>query len=242
MVPAPAVSATESAPPRRQSVGGWAFSWGAVLLLVVGYLTYLFLGIGGADFETADAARVKERQKILADRVAEDQKMLHDKPSWFSKEKGLVRVPIERAMSMTVTELSQVQPHPAYPISQSPPQPASALALYGSLAPGKSTKAASTLPAGAQPAGSPAPAPASALPSATPAASSPDAAVSISKSSPAPAPLLVAPPTPGPVPAASPAPNAVAPPVPAASAAPTVTEPAPSPAATTPAASPGATP
>jgi hypothetical protein len=222
MVPAPAAS-TESHVPVRHRPSRWVSYWGVVLLfvflLLVGYLTYVFFDLGAADFQGADIVRAKEREKILADRQADDAKMLHGKPSWFSKDKGLVRVPIERAMSMTVAELSRVQPHPAYPISQSPPQPASALASYGSLAPGKSTKATSPLPTGAQPAGSPAPVPAGALPAATPAPAAPDAAAAVSGSSPAPAPMEVAPPTPG---------------------AGTIVKPTPTPAA--PAASPAATP
>jgi hypothetical protein len=204
MSPAPATSVEQPAT-RRRAVGGWTFVWGVVLLLVAGYVTYLFLTIGAGSFETADSKRVAEREKILADRLADDQKVLHGEPSWFNKDKGLVRIPIERAMKMTVTELSQIQPHPAYPISQSPPQPASALSAYGTLAPGKASKGTATLPAGAQPAGSPAPA--TAAPSAVPAASSPAAAAPAPASSPAPAPVIVAPPTPGvvPVPSATPA-------------------------------------
>jgi hypothetical protein len=221
MVPAPAAS-IESNVPRRRSPGGWTFFWGAALLLLAGLVTYLILSAASADFQTLDAKRVKDREKILADRLSDDQKMLHDKPSWFNKDKGLVRVPIERAMSMTVAELSQVQPHPAYPISQSPPQPASALLNYGMKAPGKAIRATSTLPTGAQPAGSPAPPPASALPAATPVPASPDAAASVGGSSPAPAPMLVAPPTPAPTTS----------PTPAASAAPAPAQPAASPGAT----------
>jgi tetratricopeptide (TPR) repeat protein len=226
MSPAPATS-IEQPVTRRRYVGGWTFVWGAVLLLAVGYITYLFLTIGAASFETADAKRVVEREKILADRLADDQKMLHAAPSWFSKDKGLVRIPIERAMQMTATELSQVQPHPAYPISKSPPQPASALSAYGTQAPGKAAKATATLPTGAQPAGSPAPA---AAPAATPAAASPAAAASIPAASPAPAPMMVAPPTPGavPVPNATPAPSAAASPAPSVPPTPPAQSPPPS--------------
>ena len=233
MVSAPA-TAVELNAPRRRSPGGWAFVWGTVLLLLAGLGTYLILGSAAADFQTVDQKRALERAKILADRLSDDQKILHDNPSWINKDKGLVRVPIERAMTMTIAELSQVQPHPAYPISQSPPQPASALLNYGTQFPGKTTKAATpALPTGAQPAGAPAPPPASALPAATPVPPSPDAAASIGKSSPAPAPVLVAPPAPSAAPSAT-APAASAPTAPAAPA-PANPAPAPSPAATTPA-------
>ncbi len=236
----PTLTAEPSSPPARRSLGLWSLFWSAVLLLAVGFLVYFVFSVGNSSFVSADATRAKEREKILADRVAEDQKMLQDQPSWFSKDKGLVRIPIDRAMSLTVTELAQVQPHPAYPISQSPPQPASALQAYGTLAPGKSMKAPAPLPTGAQAAGSPAPAPDAAAPAATPVPASPDAAASSKGTAPAPAPTLVAPPPPGPGPAANsvPAPAAAGTPAEAAPASPspsaTVTPPAAQPASSDP--------
>ena len=111
--------------PRAMHLGG-VFFWGAVLLLIVGIVAYLVIGFGLDHFTDADAARVLERQKILSDRVTEDNKYLQDKPSWFKKDAGLVRVPIDEAMAMTLPVLQANKPHPAYPISQSPPQNAGA--------------------------------------------------------------------------------------------------------------------
>ena len=113
---------TTTPPPPRLTAYGSAFAWGAVLLLLVGLLTYVIVGFGVDHFTDADAARVLERQKILADRNAEDFKYLHDKPGWFKKDAGLVRVPIDEAMAMTLPALQAAKPHPAYPIAQSPPQ------------------------------------------------------------------------------------------------------------------------
>ena len=125
--------ATLSVPPpeREQTLRSTAFSgvffWGAFGLLLVGLLAYvLIVWIGVDHFTDADAARVLERQKILQDRVTEDYKYLHDKPSYFKKEAGLVRVPIDEAMRMTLADLQKIKPHPAYPIAQSPPQNSSA--------------------------------------------------------------------------------------------------------------------
>ncbi len=122
--------ATLSAPPPEQraqtlrsTAFGAIFGWGAVLLLLVGILAYVFIVWGGLDhFTDADAARVLERQKILQDRVTEDQKYLHDAPSYFKKDAGLIRVPIDEAMKITLADLQKIKPHAAYPIAQSPPQ------------------------------------------------------------------------------------------------------------------------
>lgn len=125
--------ATLSVPPpeREQTLRSTAFSgvffWGAFGLLLVGLLAYVLIVWVGVDhFTDADAARVLERQKILQDRVTEDYKYLHDKPSYFKKEAGLVRVPIDEAMRMTLKDLQKIKPHAAYPIAQSPPQNSSA--------------------------------------------------------------------------------------------------------------------
>lgn len=107
--------------PRATALGG-IFFWGAVLLLVTGIVTYVVIGVGLDNFTDADATRVLERQKILQDRVTDDNKYLHDKPGWFKKDAGLVRVPIDEAMAMTLPVLQATKPHPAYPIAQSPPQ------------------------------------------------------------------------------------------------------------------------
>jgi hypothetical protein len=94
-----------------------------VLLLVVGYVAYRVIDIGQGRFENVEAARAKERAKILEERRAEDKKWLHDKASWFNKEKGLVRVPIEEAKRLTVAELARIQPHPGVSLTEAPPQP-----------------------------------------------------------------------------------------------------------------------
>ena len=61
--------------------------------------------------------------------------------AWVDKSKGIVRIPVEEAMTMTVAELSQKTPAPANPIATSEASPASP----------------STGPATASPAPSPAP-------------------------------------------------------------------------------------
>ncbi len=103
---------------------GRAFLLGMALLIFVGYLAYCVFHFGLTRFEDADARRVKEREKILADRLGEDAKWLNGAPSWFAKEKGIVRVPIKEAMQMTATELAAIAPHAADPIAAASPAPA----------------------------------------------------------------------------------------------------------------------
>lgn len=64
---------------------------------------------------------------------------------WVDKSKGVVRLPIDRAMELTVAELAQKKPTVAYPI---PPEPAAAAAVPAAAA-AAATPAGS--PAGSQP-------------------------------------------------------------------------------------------
>ena len=119
-------ASTSPSPKPRPSVwkmmlAGFGF---ALLLLVVGLVSYWYFGGAEDRFVDPDAKRVEYRQKVLADRVSEDDKYLKDQPGWFDQKKGLVRVPIQEAITMTIPTLLADKPHPAYPLSQSLPQPA----------------------------------------------------------------------------------------------------------------------
>ncbi len=106
---------------------GKTFFWGIVLILVAGFLAWLFVGYFGTDrFENLDQKRVKEREAILLKRNTDDAHYLNDPPSYFDKEKGKIRVPMWEAMQLAVVDLQTNKPHAAYPLSQSPPQPAAA--------------------------------------------------------------------------------------------------------------------
>ena len=60
--------------------------------------------------------RTENRLKKLKDAHAEDAKALTGY-AWVDKNKGTVRLPIERAMELTVTELASKKPAPAGPIA-----------------------------------------------------------------------------------------------------------------------------
>ena len=211
------VTAPEPATARSTAVPA---TWGALLrgalvvvvtLLLVGALGWIIFGVATDDFVGVDARRVGERNKILADRNAEDAKLLHDPASWQDRGKGIARVPIERAVDLAMADLQKVAPHPAYPLTQSPPQPANAPAAAGAApapsapvspatpapAPASMAPAAAVTPASVPPATSPVPVAAPvALPSAAPAPSA--------DSTPGSKPVLLMPPpiTPTPAPGA----------------------------------------
>lgn len=63
-----------------------------------------------------DALRAKERQEILA-KVREENDNLTSAYAWADRAKGVVRLPVDRAIELTVARLSaQGEPRPAYPI------------------------------------------------------------------------------------------------------------------------------
>jgi hypothetical protein len=90
--------------------------------------------------------------KNLADLAVENQKTLASY-HWVDKEKGIVGVPIDRAMELEIADLSAKHPHAAGPITLPAPSPTPA-------------------PSGS-PAQKPAPSPATSQPSASPAGAAP---------------------------------------------------------------------
>src|SRR6266550_6506197 len=128
-------------------------TWLGVLLLFSLFGVIVLAIIGpmprGSDYEET---RSKKRMEKLTS-VREEAETALNSYAWVNKNKGVVRVPISRAMELTTAELAKQKPAPAGPIAtpqaQSPAPPTSP-------APGASPK-----PGAAQPAGSPSmPAPA----------------------------------------------------------------------------------
>ncbi|MEO6054924.1 MAG: hypothetical protein ABIP97_13025 [Chthoniobacterales bacterium] len=58
------------------------------------------------------ALRTKNLEEVNKDNEA---KLMHY--AWADKAKGVVRIPINRAMELTIPALSQNHPHPAYPVA-----------------------------------------------------------------------------------------------------------------------------
>jgi hypothetical protein len=69
---------------------------------------------------TVEDVRKQERLKILADLNAENQKAL-TQYRWIDKAKGVVGIPIDRAMDLVLADLKANKPHAAGPIATPAP-------------------------------------------------------------------------------------------------------------------------
>jgi hypothetical protein len=133
----------------------------------------IVLAVIGPSPRTSDyeETRAKKRMEKLKTLHEESQKELTTY-AWVDKNKGVARIPIDRAMEVTVADLSQKKPAPAGPIATPPAQtapagtsPAPAASPQGAaVSSPPSSGAASPSPASQQ---SP-PAPASPAPATTP--------------------------------------------------------------------------
>lgn len=131
-------------------------TWLGIVFLFVLFGLIVLAVIGpsprSSDYEETRAKKRMEKLKALHE---ENQKDLTTY-AWVDKTKGVARIPIDRAMELTVTDLAQKKPAPAGPIATPAAQaaPAAAAPTGGSPAP-----AAHQQPGAAQPstpAGSPA--------------------------------------------------------------------------------------
>jgi hypothetical protein len=90
---------------------------GLVMVLLFGIFV-IFLVAQGQSIPDVDELKAQTRVKNLADLNAENQKIL-TQYHWVDKSKGVVGIPIDRAM-----ELQSTQPHPAGPVNPpAAPQP-----------------------------------------------------------------------------------------------------------------------
>jgi hypothetical protein len=111
--------------------------FGVIVLAVIGPLPR------GSDYEETRAKKRIENLKT----AREDVEKALNTYAWIDKNKGVVRIPISRAMELTVAELAQKKPAAAGPIAT--PQ-AQAVAAPASPVPAGSPK-----PGAGQPAASP---------------------------------------------------------------------------------------
>ena len=105
-----------------------------------------------------EETRAKKRMENLKKLQEENKKDLTTY-AWIDKNKGVARIPIDRAMELTVADLAQKKPAPAGPIATpaAPAAPAAAPPAPRSPAPAAKPNAPAGSPA-AQGAASPAPA------------------------------------------------------------------------------------
>jgi hypothetical protein len=169
------MAATESLRQVAQARAPLSVWFGIVLLFALfGIIVLAIIGPAqrGSDYEEARAKKRVENLKTLRE---EADKALTTY-SWIDKTKGLARIPIERAMELTVVELAKQKPAPAGPIAapetQAPAGSAPASpAPAGSSQPGGASPAASPAaqtPASPPPAGQSSPSPASPSPTKSP--------------------------------------------------------------------------
>jgi hypothetical protein len=121
-------------------------AWFGIMLLFALFGVIVLAIIGPAPRQSGyEETRAKKRVENLKTLREEADKALTTY-GWIDKNKGVARIPIERAMELTVAELAKQKPAPAGPIATPEAQAtASAPASATSPAPATSPK-----PAGAQ--------------------------------------------------------------------------------------------
>src|SRR6476660_4213177 len=134
-------------------------TWLGIVCLFV-LFGIIVLAVIGPSPRTSDyeETRAKKRMEKLKALHEENQKELTTY-AWLDKNKGVARIPIDRAMELTVADLAQKKPAPAGPIATPATQtaPAAAPPTGGSPAPAVHQQAGTAQPAQpSAPAGSPA--------------------------------------------------------------------------------------
>jgi hypothetical protein len=107
--------APHSPAPREKSI--WPMFAGAFVLFALFALGVVWMLRSGdkASYDE-EAIRAKERSDILA-KIQEENKALTTGYGWADQAKGTVRIPLDRAMELTVANLAaQGEPRPANPI------------------------------------------------------------------------------------------------------------------------------
>src|SRR5215813_1024854 len=134
-------------------------TWLGVVCLFVLFGLIVLAVIGPSprtsDYEETRAKKRMERLKALHEETQKDLTTY----AWVDKNKGVARIPIDRAMELTVADLAQKKPAPAGPIATPAAQtaPAAAPPTGASPAPAAHQQPGTAQPAQpSAPAGSPA--------------------------------------------------------------------------------------
>jgi hypothetical protein len=88
---------------------------GLLMLLVFGGLAIL-LNWQGQSIPDVEEVKAEARLKTLADLNADNQRIL-TQYRWIDKTKGVVGIPIDRAMELVLPELQANKPHAAGPVN-----------------------------------------------------------------------------------------------------------------------------
>ena len=140
-------------------------AWFGIVLLFALFGVIVLAVIGpaprGSDYEETRAKKRVDNLKTLREEAAKALTTY----GWIDKNKGVARIPIDRAMELTVAKLAQQKPAPAGPIATPEPQPSAAPAspapagsppTAAQPSPKSGASAASPSPSG-QPSASPSP-------------------------------------------------------------------------------------
>jgi hypothetical protein len=129
-------------------------TWLGIVFLFVLFGLIVLAVIGpsprGSDYEETRAKKRMEKLKQLREETQKDLTTY----AWLDKNKGVARIPIDRAMEITVAELAQKKPAPAGPIATPATQTAPAGASPAPAAPQQQGTAQPVQPSA--PTGSPA--------------------------------------------------------------------------------------
>lgn len=127
-----------------------------VVLLVFAGLAW-FVTFQRPSIASSEPQRREQRLKNLDDLNTENQKTLTSY-RWVDKAKGIVGIPINRAMELEIADLSANHPHAAGPITPPAPSPTAAgsPAQKPAAAPTPTNNQPSPSPAGAAASGTPA--------------------------------------------------------------------------------------
>ena len=140
-----AVSATPQTPEHAPiSFGAWL---GVVLLFLFFGIFVLVLVAATPHGNTYEAKRAEAREKKLNDaRKAASQEL--NSYAWVDKGKGIARIPVDRAMELTLRDLASKKPAPANPIETpaQAPAPASGASPAPAVSPGPATAAGTPKP------------------------------------------------------------------------------------------------
>jgi hypothetical protein len=111
-------------------------TWLGVVLLFALFAVIVLAVIGPAPRGSGyEETRAKKRMETLKTVREEAEKALNTY-GWIDKNKGVARIPISRAMELTIADLAQQKPAVAGPIAMPEPQANAAPASAGSPKPG----------------------------------------------------------------------------------------------------------
>ncbi len=138
-----AVSATPQTPEHAPiSFGAWL---GIVLLFLFFGIFVLVLVAATPHGDNYEAKRAQAREEKLKTTRDTANKELNAY-AWVDKAKGVARIPIDRAMQLTLRDLASKKPAPANPIEAPAPTPAPATSPAPPVSPAPSAAGASGTP------------------------------------------------------------------------------------------------